>query len=266
MFRVSVLLAFNGADIGPARDSGVDQVASGRQSQEIAEIDTAVGVARNGGRKADEIGRAHDQPFAIDANAIHPPAIGVGDIGAAVFVALSALEREVVCEDVGTFIELEVGLAVSPRGVVSHRDAPRIGVEGEAALFISEGDRAPDDVIDRNVIATQFETVAVAGRGRAAGREHPVAVRYAILNGNGTDGPCIGFREEVPAVVNVVVSDATAEDIAGPGRQPTPSARESAATMVKAGLLNKILNPKRMSCHRVSISISPLGGYYLSRL
>src|SRR5262249_54514496 len=120
---------------------------------------------------------------------------------------------------VSTFIELEVGLAVSPRSVVGHRDAPRIGVEGEAVLFISEGDRAPDDVIDRNVIATQFETVAVAGRGRAAGREHPVAVRYAILNGNGTDGPCIGFREEVPAVVNVVVSDATAEDIAGPGRQ-----------------------------------------------
>src|SRR5262245_15431321 len=39
---------------------------------------------------------------------------------------------------------------------------------------------------------------------------------------------------------------------------PMPSARESAATRVKAGLLNKILNPKRMSCHRVSIRISPL--------
>jgi len=54
-----ILLAFNSPDIGPAGGSGIDEVASWREPQEIAEVDCAVGVPRDGGGEADEIGRAH---------------------------------------------------------------------------------------------------------------------------------------------------------------------------------------------------------------
>ena len=108
------LLAFNSADVRSARDSGVDQVASWRKPQEVSEVNAAVGVAHDGGRETDEIGRAHDQPFAVDARAIDPPAIGVGDVRACVMVAVGPLEGKVVGEDVSSFGEIEVLIAVSP--------------------------------------------------------------------------------------------------------------------------------------------------------
>src|SRR5262245_59538840 len=71
------LLAFNGSDVRPAWDPGVDQVASRRKPREVSEIDTPVGVARDGRRQADEICRAHHQPLAVDAYPVLPPAVGV---------------------------------------------------------------------------------------------------------------------------------------------------------------------------------------------
>src|SRR5262249_34771686 len=198
------LLAFNGSYIRPGWSSCVDQVASWRKSQKVPEVDTSVRVTGDGWREADEIGRAHDQPFGVDAHAVFPPAVGASDVCAGGMVAVGPLEGEVVGENVRAGVEFDVFFTVAPRGVVGHRDAPRIGVEGDAVLFISEGDRAPDDVIDRNTIATQFETVAVARRGRAAARQVPVVVRDAILDGHGADRARISLREEVPAIVNVV--------------------------------------------------------------
>src|SRR6266542_5446093 len=173
--RVSILLAFYGPNIRPAWGSGVDEVASGRESQEIAEVDTAVGVARDVGREADEIGRAHDQPFGVDAHAVFPPAVGAGDVCAGGMVAVGPLEREVVGEDVGAGVEFDVFLAVVKRRAVGHRDAARVAVEGDAVLLVPEGYRAPDDVIYRDAIAAEFEAVAVAIGGRAAVRNRSVA-------------------------------------------------------------------------------------------
>src|SRR5262249_45617405 len=211
--------AFNSADVRSARDSGVDQIASWRKPQEVSEVNAAVGVAHDGGRETDEIGRAHDQAFSVDAHTVFPPAVGAGDVRAGGMVAVGPLEGKVVGKDVSAFGEIDVLIAVSPRGVVRYRDAARIGVVSEAVLLIPESDRTTDDVIDRNVIATQFEAVGVAVGGRRAVREHTVVVGDAILDGNWTDGPRIALREEVPAVVNVVVRDAPTEHVAGSRRQ-----------------------------------------------
>ena len=92
VFRVSVSLAFNSPDIRPAWGPGVDEVASRREPQEVAEVDGSVGVARDVGRQADEIRRAHDQPFGVDAHAVFPPAVGAGDVCAGGMVAVGPLE------------------------------------------------------------------------------------------------------------------------------------------------------------------------------
>ena len=49
----------------------------GGQPEEISEVDAAVGVADDGWREADEISRAHDQPFGVDAHAVFPPAVRI---------------------------------------------------------------------------------------------------------------------------------------------------------------------------------------------
>src|SRR5262245_28216895 len=172
---VSVLLAFNSPNIRPARRASVDQVASGRKSQKVPEVDAAIRVARDGWREADEIGRAHDQPSGVDAHAVFPPAVGASDVCAGGMVAVGPLEREVVGENVSAGVEFDVFLAVVKRRAVGHRDAARVTVEGDAMLLVPESYRAPDDVIDRDAIAAEFEAVAVAIGGRAAARSRSVA-------------------------------------------------------------------------------------------
>src|SRR5262245_857677 len=134
-------------------------------------------------------------------------------------VAVGPLEREIVGENVAAFVEFDVFFAVAPRRVVGHRDAAVVTVDGEAVLLIPEGYRAPDYVIDRDVLAAELESVAVAVGGRAAGRERPVAVGDAILDGHGADRPRVALGEKIPAVVNIVVRDAASEDISRPRRQ-----------------------------------------------
>src|SRR5262245_21320279 len=143
-----ISLAFNSSDIRPAWTTGINQVASWREPQEVTDVNAAVGVARNGRIEADEIGRAHDQPFGVDAHAVFPPAVGAGDVRAGGMVAVGPLEGEVVGEDVGTVVEFDVFFAVVPRRVVGKRDAPQIPVECEAVLLVPEGDRSTDGVID----------------------------------------------------------------------------------------------------------------------
>src|SRR6185312_8858179 len=92
------LLAFNSSDIRSAWGAGVDQIASGRKPQEVSEVDTAIRVARNIGSETDEISRAYEQPFGVDAHAVFPPAVGARDISACGMVAVGPLERKVVGE------------------------------------------------------------------------------------------------------------------------------------------------------------------------
>jgi hypothetical protein len=89
-----------------------------------------------------------------------PPTSGAGGM-----VAVGPLEGEVVGEDVGAAVEFDVFFAVIPRSVVGKCDAARIPVVGAAVLLVPEGDRAADGVIDRDVLAAEFEAVAVAVGG-----------------------------------------------------------------------------------------------------
>src|SRR5262249_44210642 len=92
-------------------------------------------------------------------------------------------------------------------------------VESEAVLLIPERYGTPDDMIDRDVLAAQFKAVTVAVGGRAAARQGSIVVGDTILYGYGANGTGIALGVEVPAVINVVVSDAAAKDVARPRRQ-----------------------------------------------
>src|SRR6185295_2990745 len=102
-------------------------------------------------------------------------------VRAARLVALAAVEREVVGEDVRALVELDVALAVVPGRVVAHGDAARVAVEGDAVFLVAEGNRALDGVVDLDVIAPELEAVAVAVGGRTTGAERPVHVGHAVL-------------------------------------------------------------------------------------
>ena len=132
---------------------------------------------------------AHHQPLPVRARVVDPPAVRVGHVRPPVpVVAVRPLEREVVGEDVGALVELEVLLAVVPGRVVRERDAARVPVEREAVLLVAERDVAAHGVVDRDVLPAQLEAVAVAVGGRAAGAQGPVGVGDAVLDGDGADG------------------------------------------------------------------------------
>lgn len=93
-------------------------------------------------------------------------------------------------------------------------------------LLVAEGDRASDRVVDRNVITSQLEAVAIAIGGCRAIAQVAIVVGNTILDGDGADWASIGFGEQVPAIVDVVVSDATRKTLPGPvvSLQANPSA------------------------------------------
>src|SRR6185503_11861933 len=65
----------------------------------------------------------------------------------------------------------------------------------------------------------QLEAVAVAVGGGPSRAQGAVHEGDAVLDGHRADGAGVGLGEEVPAVVDVVVGDAAAEDVPGAGGQ-----------------------------------------------
>jgi len=84
-------------------------------------------------------------------------------------------------------------------------------------LLVAESDRASDGVIDGNAITSQLEAVTIAIGGGTSGCQETVVVRDTVLDQNRTDWPGVGFGKKIPAIIDVVVSDAAAEDIAWAG-------------------------------------------------
>src|SRR5262245_60085466 len=178
----AMLLTFDCSDVCAVRSTGIDQVASGSQPEEIPQIDAAVGVTRYERRKTDKVGSAYHQSLPVDTYTIHPPAIRIRHIGTAELVALSSGKRQVVGKDVRPFVELEVRLTVVPGRIVGDRDAAGIGIVGNPMLLVAKRYRASDRVIDGNAVTSQFESIAVAGGGGSAATQESIVVRHTIFN------------------------------------------------------------------------------------
>ena len=126
-------------------------------------------------------------------------------------------EGDVVEEDGAGQVELVVTLRVVPGEIVEHADRAWVAVPGEAVLAVSEGDGTGDGVGDGDVLAAELEAVAVAGGVLGAVGKGAVIVCDALVDDDGADGAGGGLGEQVPAVVDVVVRNAAAENVARAG-------------------------------------------------
>ena len=96
---------------------------------------------------------------------------------------------------------------------------PEVAVIGKAVFAILGRDAVAHGVVDRNVFAAQFESIAVTVRVHGSVAQRSVLVGDAVLEGHPADGACVGLGIKVPAVVDVVVGVTASEDVAFAGGQ-----------------------------------------------
>ncbi|MNI78300.1 hypothetical protein D3C73_1346630 [compost metagenome] len=111
--------------------------------------------------------------------------------------------------------EAQIAACIVKSDIILGNDA-RITVAGEAVRPVAEGDGVTDDVMDEDALPAELETVLITCTYGSV-RQVAVVEGGTVLNKHGADCTSPRFGVQVPAVVNIVVRQASAEHIADAG-------------------------------------------------